>query len=106
MRAGSLRHRITIQQATTTQDAYGEPVPTWATYATRWAAIVPVSGSEADVDGMETAEVRHKFRIRHTSGVRPKMRISYDSRVFEILAVIDVGERGKQMELICQEIIE
>lgn len=43
IQAGNLRHRITIQRETTTRDAYGSEVKTWADLATVWASLDPLS---------------------------------------------------------------
>jgi SPP1 family predicted phage head-tail adaptor len=44
--AGSLRHRVTIQQLTISQDAFGGIVEAWTDLKTVWADISPLSGRE------------------------------------------------------------
>lgn len=47
MQAGKLRHRVTIQVATMTQDAFGGMVPGWATFlASVPCSIEPLTGRE------------------------------------------------------------
>ena len=46
MEAGQLRHRVTIQQATETTDGFGGVTQAWATFATVWAAVEPLTGRE------------------------------------------------------------
>ena len=46
MRAGQLRHRISIQTPTETQDDAGAIVTTWTEIVETWAAVEPSSGSE------------------------------------------------------------
>ncbi|MBO8183770.1 MAG: phage head closure protein, partial [Archaeoglobus sp.] len=46
MRAGELRHRITIQQMQDTQNEYGEPTKEWVDAATVWASIEGLRGRE------------------------------------------------------------
>jgi head-tail adaptor len=43
MEAGSFRDRIEIQTRTMTKGAMGPTASAWATLATRWGAVVPVS---------------------------------------------------------------
>lgn len=45
--AGTLRHLVTIEQKTQTQDSTtGEMVDSWSTFATSYAGIYPMSGRE------------------------------------------------------------
>lgn len=103
MRAGLLRHKVTIQTATETQDAIGQRVSTWAALATRWAAIEPMTGREYHGSEALQSEVTHKIRLRHVEDVTAKMRVIYGSRTFEIISAINVGERDKQLHLMCRE---
>ena len=101
---GAYRHLITIEEATETNPA-GEPVLTWGTYATAWASVVPMSGRElfrADA-AQRYADVTHRMRMQYIAWVTPKMRVSWDSRVFRIRAVIDEEERTRKLVLYCTE---
>lgn len=75
MRAGNLRHRVIVQTRTDTQDSHGQPIPTWSTYATRWASVEPITGSERFVDDQDYAVIRHRVGMRYLKGVSPIMRI-------------------------------
>lgn len=84
MRAGRLRHRVTIQQVTRTRDGFGQPVESWSAFATVWAAVEP---------------------LRYLASVLPSMRVLFGSRVFRIEAIKDSAERNVQMELMCVEVL-
>lgn len=103
MQAGKLRHRITIQNATETNTS-GSLSQSWGTYATVWSAVEPLSGREYFQSQQVTAEVTTRFRIRYRSGVTPLMRISWDSRTFEIQSVIRDATNNREMVLMCREI--
>lgn len=103
MRAGLLRHKITIQRATETQSAAGALSTTWATFATVWSEIEPITGREFFAQKIIQGEITHKITIRYLSGVVPKMRIIYGSRTFDIEQVMNVRERNKEMALMCKE---
>lgn len=105
MRAGALRHQITIQSATETQNAFGEPAKTWATFATVWAAIEPISGREFYQNRQIGGEISHRVEMRYLSGVTPKMRILYGSRYFDIESVINEKERNVKHILMCKELV-
>ena len=106
VRARKLKHKITIQSATETQDAYGEPVQTWATYAIRDAEIIPTAGNEYFVSQQVYSSQPVQFRLRYDNTVRqitPKMRISFDSKVFDIESVINFREMNRDIDLMCVE---
>ncbi len=77
MRAGDLRHRVTIQQLTTTRDAEGVTTETWTNVATVWAAVEPLQGREYFQAQAVNAEVTTRVRIRYRAGIVPTMRILF-----------------------------
>lgn len=73
MRAGTLRERVTIQAATVSQDAYGEPIETWSNIGTNptvWANVGSRASGERFISGAEQvqASVSHTVRIRYRAG--------------------------------------
>ncbi len=103
MRAGRLRHKVVIQKTTEDRTDSGETTNTWSTHATVWASIEPLNGREYFQAQQETAVVNTRIRIRHVDGIVPKMRVLHGARVFDIKAVIDVNERGREIVLMCEE---
>lgn len=107
MRAGQLRHVVTIQQKSVSQDAYGEETITWSDVATVRAGIFPKRGREYIESKQEQADITHRILLRYRSGITPSMRIVYGSRVFEIVAPpINPAERDIQLEVMCREAID
>lgn len=105
MEAGKLRHRVTIQSKSATQNSYGEEVITWSTLATVWAAVEPLSGREWLEGRQVTAEVTTRIRIRRRGDVTPEMRVVYGSKTYDIMAVIEIEEQRREEHLMCQEIV-
>lgn len=103
--AGKLNKRVTIEQPVETRGAdYGEPISTWETLATVWAAIEPLAGREyfanQQVQGSATARVR----IRARDDVTEKMRIRYKDRILQIVEPpMNLMERGEEMHLMVEE---
>lgn len=104
--AGDMRRWLTIQQPAASQNARGEEVPAWTTFATVWGAIVPASGREMLTAQQIQAVVTHKITIRYLAGLDPSMRVLYNGRYFDIQAVIDINEQQRQMELLCFERVD
>jgi len=107
MNAGKLRHRIDIERNTTAASATSGAAAVWAAlYTGLWAAIWPLKGAEAVVSLQTQATVTHRMRIRFHAGILPSMRVRLGNRYFAIIApAIDIDERHREMELLCQEVV-
>jgi SPP1 family predicted phage head-tail adaptor len=103
IRAGDLRHRVTLQSPTVTQNDLGEDTTTWPEAGTFWAAVNPLSGNELFRAKQVNAEVTHEIEMRWTPLVTPANRIKFGTRIFEILSAINVEERNKKLLLSCKE---
>ena len=103
---GSLKHRISIQAMTRTDDGLGGAEETWATETTRWANIRPLSGKELFQAQQVESKVTHEVTIRYDSNltIDATRRILYGTRTFEIHAVINIDESNKYYKLLCSEI--
>lgn len=104
MQSGTLRHRVTLQSFTTSPDVYGEPIKTWADLATVWAAVEPLRGREYFQAQQTHAEVSYRVRIRHRADILPTMRVLHAGKTLEILSVINIDERNRELHLMCKEL--
>lgn len=86
----------------------------WTTYAGDarnpvWACIKPLSGRELLWAREIVADVTHNVELRYLKGILPKHRILYQdlwggqTRVLNILAVLDDEERHRWLDLLCRE---
>ena len=101
--AGDLRHRVQIQFATETRDAMGGVTRTWATVATRWAQIRPLSGNER-VTAMQVSElVTHRVILRYYSGLTTSHRVLLGSRVLNLVNILNILEMEKLQVCIAVE---
>ncbi len=105
MRAGSLRHTITVQRATLTPDDHGQPTRTWSKLATVPADITDSDGSEVVEGGGVTQQITHVFWLRYLPGLTPSDRFLYDGRTFNIHRVIDVRGRREKMRVLATEVL-
>lgn len=101
----SLRHRLTIQTATSTRDGFGQPIQTWANTGTIRASIKQLSGTELVNAKQVDGEVTHVLGARYQSGLTIENRLVFDGRTFGILNVNDVEERHRDLEILCKEIV-
>ncbi len=104
MRIGKLRHRIAIQRYVQGESEIGDPIQYWDTLCHAWASIEPISGREFWEAERIAAEITHKVTMRPTeTRTIPKDRIVFDSRILEIVSVLDIEERGRELNLLCKE---
>jgi len=103
MKVGRLRDRLTIQTYTDAFNDYGETTKTWATFATVYAEIRPVTGREYLQSDKLQGEISHIITIRWLDGVLPKMRATDGTRTFEIVAPLPDRTNAKMMRLMCNE---
>jgi SPP1 family predicted phage head-tail adaptor len=99
MRAGRRNKRVELQSKAFTDDGMGGGTEAWTTYATVWAAPKPLRGAERYAAQQIEASEEGVWEILYRSGVLPKHRVKYGSRVFEITAVINPFERNHTLEL-------
>jgi len=104
MRAGELRHRVTVQEEQgITRNQKGELVPDWVDITTVWAAVEPLKGREYFDAEQVQAEVTTRIRMRYHAGVTPEMRIIYGTKEFDILSAINIEEKDRELHLMCKE---
>lgn len=103
MRAGQLRHRVTIQEPVEARNGYNEAITTWAPVATVWASVEPLSGREFFAAEHVQSEITHRVRLRWRPGIAPTMRVLFGGRHLMIEAVINYRELGTEMHLMCRE---
>jgi SPP1 family predicted phage head-tail adaptor len=100
--AGSLRERVTVQQASESRNALGENVLSWATFAERWASVEGVSARESLAYGQNEITVTHKVKMRYLSGLTQRMRLQWRGRTLEIVSLLEHNNRSEH-EAICME---
>jgi SPP1 family predicted phage head-tail adaptor len=103
--AGILRETIVIEQQSETRNDLGEPVVTWATFATRRAAVEAISYSEQERQKQVGGTGTYTVRCRYVDGITGKMRVRWTSRSDRMLYIASVVERGNrgEHELTCDE---
>lgn len=105
-RAGELRHRVAIEELTVTVKDSGGSTKAWTEVARRWMNIRPMQGTELAEARQVVGNVTHKVRMRYYDGLTAKKhRLVFGTRTFQIAAVVNVEERGVQMELVCEEAV-
>jgi SPP1 family predicted phage head-tail adaptor len=100
---GKLSKRIVIQTPTEASDGQGGFTSSWGTFATVWAEIEPISAAQQYFAAQLQHRVTHKITIRTLASLTTKMRISFESRVFQLHSWRELKEDNRFMELMAEE---
>lgn len=105
MDSRSLHHRIKIQAPADARDEIGQPIPGasgWIDFATVWANIKFLNGTETLKSDAPVSVARASIRIRRRAGLAANMRVLHGSTVFDVRAVLP-DEAGREfVDLACE----
>ena len=106
MRGGTLRQYCTIRNLVETPStATGELVQSWSTVSTAvWADIQPVSGREYWLAQQFESRVDTRITIRYMSGISVKGKVVQGTTEYDVLSIVNVGERDRTLELMCYKV--
>lgn len=108
MQAGLLRHRLRLMEPVKTRNSYNEEVITYIEQGRAWGTVRPLLGSEFLESMTGGAQVSHRVQIRWRSDITilPTWQIEFGGRTFEVVAPpMNVDERGRELVLMCKELI-
>lgn len=95
MRAGALRHRITIQRLEEIDGPFHKTE--WVDYRTNVPASFSfLSGKELVASGAELSQVSARIQVRYDENIDAKMRVIYRNKVYEIEAVVPDNRSGME----------
>ena len=103
MRAGSLRHRVRIQQLVIARTTTGSTGSDWADLCTVWAEVKGVSGRAFLAASAEQSEVTFDIRIRYRDDVMARMRVVHKAQTLEIVAPLP-DESRQWLRLMCKTV--
>jgi SPP1 family predicted phage head-tail adaptor len=111
VRAGRLRHRITLQRRVETQETTGEVTWDWSDVAEVWASVEPIAGREYFAAAQVSSEVSTRIRMRYRPDLNEKLRVVFVSEpgspglvhYYDVLSVINWQERDREVHLMCKQ---
>lgn len=110
--AGELRHRVTLQKlGTRVDDGMGGGAIPFEDVDEVYASIEPLTGRERLLTGQLETDLTHRIRTRFYAGVKPHWRIYHDDpvsgiHIYDIESIADVGSRHRELELMCNELVD
>lgn len=97
-----LKHRITLQQRTTSADGAGGVVFGWTEIATVWAAVEQVSLRERLLQARTAQEALYRFYVRFRDDIGHNDRISYNGAVYQIVSIGDIEQLKVVLEIVAR----
>lgn len=108
MKAGKLRHEVTIQSNSKSNDSYGQAVSSWSTFASTYAHIENLKGAELIQAQSVESRINTKITIRWVGGVRSNMRVSNtysgETHYYNIVNIDRVNEIEETIVLMCERL--
>lgn len=106
LNAGKYRHRITLTRPATDEQRsdYGDRVGGGTLIATVWAAKEDWAAREGEEFGRDYGETTTRFRIRYRSDVDNTAQVTHGAHLHEILGVLDLDGRQRELVLICKRL--
>lgn len=102
MKAGDLRHPVTLQQKVMVLNEKGRRIPDWQDAAIVYAHKADVSGREFYAAHAVHAEDVVTFTIRWRPGIDTTWRLVHHGIPYDILEVNHLGYMGDYMRLKCR----
>lgn len=68
-----------------------------------WACVAPMSGREFLEAQKVRDETTYNVTTRYMENVESNMKILYGAKIFDIVSVLDVGGRKKELKIVCTE---
>lgn len=112
MRAGPLRHRVTIERYVPGRSGSGAVLDAYEPWLERIAASVEdVRGDERWINNQPVSDVTTRIRIRYRDGVTPKMRVRHRRApgsptledIYDIEGVTRADGRKVELWLMCRK---
>lgn len=102
MKIGRLDRRIVIESRTDTVDSVGQPVPTWSEFLRDIpAAYEPEVGKQFFDAQAISVENPARFRMRYRSDIDERMRVQFETKIWDIASVVEGKGRHQELYLYC-----
>ena len=111
MQAGRLRHRVTIQNFTSSRTLSGQPIEEWVDGKTIWAEVKGISGRELVASGAEAAESTIRVWIRFRRDITAASRLKVLNGPFAGAVLTITGPpipdtAATRLEVLCKQGVE
>ena len=101
-----MRHRLVFQKKTQSQNSFKEWIDSWVDHCTVWGSVRPLAGRRA-IEAMQlNADVTGEVRIRYRKEILPTMRISFGDKTLEIVSLVNIEEKNRELLIYYREALD
>jgi head-tail adaptor len=101
---GSLKHRMTLEEAEDTPDGAGGATRAWVGVQDFWAELTPVSARYGVEDGSSEQRITHQLLYRAGPELTIARRLRFGERLFNIMSARDAVDDGSLKLALIEEI--
>lgn len=99
MQAGKLDRQIKLLRYSEAADTAGGVTESYAEFATVWASVKDLRGTQFFAAQQSNSEITTKFQIRYRNDLTAKDRIEWNGKQYEIIGMpIEIG-RNEGLEI-------
>lgn len=98
---------LSVERKTATADELTDSQDTWEVLAQVLGTITPLSGKELIEGNAVASHITHKIEFRWGSTLAlltSRDRIKLEDRAFNLVSVVNVGERNRKFECMATEV--
>lgn len=104
MLAAKLRHRVNLESATLTRDAWGGIIETWGVVASQLPADITIlSGRELLSAQALQSGITARITLRYRNDITPTMRVIHNNKIYSIQSIIPDPTLSRTIALFCEE---
>jgi SPP1 family predicted phage head-tail adaptor len=104
VKAGELRHRISILAPTSATDPYGQQTEVFESVGDRWAKVEEMPTGEMQIDDGVEYKQRIKATIRALGAkiISQRSKVEYNGLLFNVVSVADPRGEGQMLEIVAE----
>lgn len=103
IRAGAMRHQITLERMIEVVQPSGAVAQTWASYATPRAEVVQQELADYLSGAVEGTTGTIAFRLWYVANITTADRITYNGATYAVTAVLEIANgRGLEIRVVTQ----
>lgn len=104
LKAGKLRHPITILAPNPTRDSRGQSIQSWTAILSTWGSVEQLRGQSLILAQAKTstAIATHLITTRANTLITETCRVQFGATLYSITSILDPDSRGREMKLLCQ----
>lgn len=104
MKAGKLRHRISVYRHAEETGLAGDSTGIEIMIGQFWASVSPISSREIVASDQDFSDVTHEIRMRYCQDIRANQFARLGTQVFQFLHVQDWENRHIELKIIAREV--